>query len=558
MDAFFEIGMIFAIATVVALIMQRARLPLLLGHILTGFIVGPVLLNVFHAEDAATLFSQMGITALLFIVGLELNPNVIREVGRVALLTGIGQIIGTTVIGYLVSYGLGFSSINAFFLAFALTFSSTILVTKLLTDRGEATALYGKISIGFLLVQDLVAVGALVLFSSAQASFGATQEVALLFTKLAALALVLWFVATKLLPRFMHLFAGSQEFLFLFSAGWGMGWAALFHAVGLSAEIGALAAGVMLAASPYRYEVRAKMRLIRDFFIILFFVLLGSRLTVESVQTQWVQALVLSIFVLIVDPLIVIILMGWMRYSRKTSFFAGLTVGQISEFSLLFIVLVATKGYVDTSLVTLVTLIGIITLTASTLLITHADRLYHQFRSWLGIFERSFPVRERVRKTKYATMLFGCSRLGADFLPTLKKGNVPFLVIDFDPEVINELRRKHIPCRYGDAHDDMFLEEIGLAYANLVISTVPEFEVNMLILQRAKSMNPRALVIVNAERVEQARRLYAHGAAYVIMPHFLGGNHAALLLEHHGRSHKRFAVEREKHLAHLEKRFATG
>lgn len=554
MTLFFEISLVLALATVVAIVMQKLRLPLLLGHIITGILAGPTVLGIIQGHETVEVFSRLGITALLFIVGLSLNPSVIREVGKVALSIGLGQIVFTTVFGFLIGILLGYAWITALFIAIALTFSSTIIIMKLLSDRGDEGTLYGKISIGFLLVQDLVATTSLILISALTKDADIGQVLFSTGGKTMVIVAVLIIVGRFLLPRLARLFAESQEFLFLFAAGWGIGLAALFHAFGLSLEIGALAAGVALASSPYRFEITAKMRLLRDFFIVMFFVLLGSELTWTDIGSQLPAATVFSLFILIGNPLIVMAIMGWMNYSKKTSFFAGLTVAQISEFSLILMLLAAQKGYVSASAVSLVTIVGIITITASTIMILNANALFAFFAPYLNAFERKHPFKEQTRKEKYDALIFGCHRVGTEFFSPLAKHGMRYLAIDFDPTVIERLKRRGIPCRYGDAHDNEFLEELGIGSCKLLISTIPDMETNMLLLRKTQQANPRTVVIVSAHTPEQAEQLYQAGAAYVIMPHFLGGNYTAMLLEQYGSKKQKFAVERKRHLEHLKTR----
>lgn len=558
MHLFFEISLIFALATVVAFVMQWLRLPLLLGHIITGVLAGPAVFQLIQGKETIEVFSQLGITALLFVVGLSLNPAVIREVGKIALFTGIGQIAFTTLFGVAIAVLLGYPLMTSLFLAVALTFSSTIIIMKLLSDRGDEGTLYGKISMGFLLVQDLVATVILILASSLTSAD--TISIALLETagKSLVLAALLSGIARYILPRVTPFFAQSQEFLFLASVGWGMGIAALFHEFGLSREIGALAAGLVLATSPYRYEITAKMRLVRDFFIIMFFVLLGSQLTWTDIGSQLTHTLIFSVFILIGNPLIVMAIMGWMRYSKKTAFFAGLTVAQISEFSLILILLVSQKGYVPSSIVSLVTLVGIITITASTIMILKADRLFEVLGPWLSIFERKRVEKERIKKESYDAIVFGCHRVGMEFLSSLKKKKLTYLVVDFDPVIIDRLKEKGIPCRYGDVSDNEYLDELNIASCKIVISTIPSIEINTLLLQKLKKAHSKALAIVSAQSATEARRLYDGGAAYVILPHFLGGNHTAMLLERHGLKQAKFAAERKQHLYYLDGRASDG
>lgn len=551
MSSFVEISIILAIATAVSVIMQAIRLPLILGHLLTGILVGPLVLNLAKSEDTLTVFSKLGITALLFIVGLGLNPQVMRDVGKVSALVGLGQVIFTTVIGWLIGVALGLSAFYSFVIAVAFTFSSTIIVTKLLSDRGDAGKLYGKIAIGCLLIQDVIATLVLIFATSFLGGQDLWQASSQLLIRGGMAVGIMYSIARWILPRITPLFAASQEFLFLFTIGWGVGLAAIFQEVGLGLEIGALAAGITLAASPYHFEISAKMKLVRDFFIVLFFILLGSHLDFAGVEKHITTAIFLSIFVLIGNPLIVMCIMGIMGYTKKTGFYAGLTVAQISEFSLLLILMGVQAGKLPADLLALSTLVAIITIAGSTIFILNADYLYDRLQGVLSIFERKHPKRDRAKTLHVEALLFGCHRVGQDILRSIKKTTKKFMVVDFDPQVIAQLTASRTPCRYGDAADNEFLDELGFSYASLIVSTLPDIETNLLILAKAKKECPRANILLTAQSVPDANLLYEQGASYVILPHFLGGNQAALMLERIGIDEKKIAVERKRHQAHL-------
>jgi len=553
MDTFFEIGLILAIATAVAVVMQRLRLPLILGHILTGILVGPIAFDLLRSAQTVEVFSEFGVTALLFIVGIGLSPRVMRDVGRVALAAGIGQILFTVIFGFLLVRAFGFSLVPSAFIAVALTFSSTIIISKLLSDRNDLEKLYGRIAIGFLLVQDVAAVVILIGVTSFVDASGAPlpEALASLVAKACLMAAVLIVMALWILPRLTRLFATSQEFLFIFSIGWGVGLSALFHQLGLSAEIGALAAGVTLASSPFHHEIAAKMKMLRDFFIVMFFILLGSQLSVSGVEEVIVPALVLSFFVLVGNPLIVMAILGVMRYTRKTGFYAGLTVAQVSEFSFILLLLGVTSGLVPQAALTLLTLVAIITIAGSSLMILQADRIYAFLAPSLGLFERASAVAERRRRERVDALLVGCHRVGQDFLRTLDRMDLSTLVVDFDPVVIERLKSEGIRCRYGDAGDNEFLGDLALEKLKVVVSTVPDYDTNEFVLAKIRRVNAKAIIIALAHTSAQAKALYREGATYVIMPHYLGGNVAAMLVERLGHDPKKYAAHRARHLKHL-------
>ncbi|HVM90650.1 MAG TPA: cation:proton antiporter family protein [Verrucomicrobiae bacterium] len=556
MQGFIELAVILSLATAVSFLLQRAKLPLILGYILTGMLAGPLVLGWIHDPATVEIFSKLGITALLFIVGLNLTPSAVKDVGRVAVAVGLGQIFVTTLVGFGLVFLLGFRGTDAVFLAVALTFSSTIIALKSLQDRRDLGKLYARIAVGVLLVQDLVATGILVALSS---TAGGASALALGWAviKLFALGAGLWFVAAFVLPRLTPAFAASQEFLLLFSVAWGMGIAALFQLSGFSLEIGALAAGVALATSPYHLEISAKMKLLRDFFLVLFFVLLGSQLAFGNAGDLWLPVIVLSAYVLIGNPLIVSVIMGAMGYRRKTGFYTGLTMAQVSEFSLVFLLLGRSLGYVDTRVVTLVTLVALVTFTASSLMLAGADDLFKWLKKPLGLLERKETLGERRALKQPEAILFGAHRLGYDFLPLLAKLEKPYLIVDFNPTIVRDLQNRGLPVLYGDASENELLDEFDLKKASLLVSTIPDLETNLFLVSKLRKRNKEAVFLSTAQSAEEAMVLYEAGADYVILPHYLGGNYAALLLEKYGLDSERFGQEREKHLKHLQNRLAS-
>jgi len=558
MNIFTEISIILVIATAVAGVIYLLRQPLIIGHIITGLIVGPRLLDVLRSTDVINAFAEIGIALLLFIVGLGLNPKLIREVGGVAFLAGTGQIVFTWLFGFLIAAGLGFPTVQAIYIAIALTFSSTIIVVKILSDRGDMQRLYGKIALGILLVQDVVATFVLIFISSFSNGANITQLVSATLLQGVALIVLAVFVSLYILPALSSFFARSQEFLFLFAIAWGFGLATLFYVFGFSVEIGALVAGVTLSLSPYSIEIASKMKPLRDFFIVLFFILLGSQMTLTNITAIAWPLTILSLFVLVGNPLIVLALMGVIGYGKRTGFFTGLALAQISEFSLIIIMLAVKVGHVPESILSLITFVGLVTIAASTYLITYADKLYVFFAPALSLFEKTNARREPRTNGNYDIILFGHNRIGYDFIAAFTKLKKKFLVVDFDPAIIKNLTVRNIACCYGDADDVEFLAELNLKKIKMAVSTIPEGKTNLLLIKQIRAINKSAVIIVIAHSIAHAETLYAAGATYVILPHFLGGAHTAAMIEKLGLRKASYAAEQRKHLAYIKQRQTLG
>ena len=560
MEIFIELSIIIGITVLISGIMKLLKQPLIIGYIIAGIVVSPYFLNLIQSTDTIAVFSQIGVALLLFIIGLSLSPKVIKEVGKVSLITGVGQIIFTSLIGFFIGKLLGFSTLISFYIAIALTFSSTIIIMKLLSDKKDLGKLYGKISIGFLLVQDLFVIILLMIISSFS---GKIEEISSfsLETILGGVLLLVVFILISIyvLPKLSKFFAKSQEFLFLFSIGWGLGIAALFYYVGLSMEIGALIAGITLSISPYHYEISSRMRPLRDFFIILFFILLGSQMVFGNITQFIIPAIIFSLFILIGNPLIVMILMGLLGYKKKIGFQAGLTVAQISEFSLIFIALGVKVGHLTNEILSFVTIVGLITIAGSTYFILYSDKMYPYLSKYLSIFERkNIKEKKQEESGDYDIILFGYNRIGYDILQSFKKLKKKFLVVDYNPETVSKLTKKKIDCKYGDADDDEFLNELDLTKTKMIISTIPTFDTNLLLVNKIRESNKKTIIIIVSHSIDEADELYRQGTTYVLMPHFLGGDYTSMMISKHGLNLKKFLIEKEKHIKYLKTKKELG
>ncbi|MCR4327831.1 MAG: cation:proton antiporter [Nanoarchaeota archaeon] len=557
-DSFIQFGLIILVVLAVSIVVRLLKQPLIIGYILSGILVGPLFLNLIQSNQTITIFSEMGIAFLLFIVGLHLSPKIIKEVGKISLITGIGQILFTSVIGYFLGTLLGFSVITSIYIAIALTFSSTIIILKLLSDKDALEKLYGKISIGFLLVQDLVAIFALIVVSSLAGGAGASDILFSTVLKGVVLILVLIPISHYILPKFSDFFAKSQELLFVFAISWGFGLSLLFLYAGFSLEVGALIAGIMLSMSPYSFEISSKLKPLRDFFLISFFIILGSQIIFVDISSLVIPTIVFSLLVVIGNPLIVISLMGFFGYSKKTGFMSGLTVAQIGEFSLIFIALGMKAGHISQEILSFVTLISLITIFGCTYLIMYSEKIFPKISNFLTIFEKKKTREKDFPKKDYDYLLLGYNRIGFSIVKAFSKVTKKFLVVDYDPEIIEELNKEGIDAIYGDVEDSEFLEDLGIFKASLIVSTVPEKETNQLILDVLKRNKASPVTILTGRQISDALELYKSGADYVILPHFLGGEYVSRMIERLKDKRENYKIERGKELKTLKERLKKG
>ncbi len=524
--AYAEFALLLIISAVAGAIAVRLRQPVLIAYILVGILVGPAVLGLVTAQDQVDLLAQIGVTVLLFVVGLKLDLHHIRHIGPVALATGLGQLGFTIVFGFVLILLMGKGVMEAIYVAVALTFSSTIIIVKLLSDKRELDSLHGRIAVGFLIVQDVAVVLAMMAMSALRVAgdAGVPEVAGSLLLRLAAAALLMYVLMRHVLPRVVEAMARSQELLLLFAIAWGTGLAALGEWAGFSKEAGAFMAGFSLASTGYREAMNARLTGIRDFLLLFFFIELGTKLNFSTLGGELWPALILSVFVLVGNPLIVMAIMGYMGYRKRTGFLAGLTVAQISEFSIVFVAMGITLGHVGVEALGLTTLVGLVTIMLSTYMILYSQVLYERLAPWLGVFERRRPFREMAveRQARAAgqpdVIVFGLGRYGARLMQQLQAAGVAVLGVDFDPEAVRSLRRRKLQVRFGDGEDQGFLESLPLEDAAWVVTTFPQWESNRAFLHSLRGAGYRGRIAGVVRDEPHGRALDAAGVERVLNP----------------------------------------
>jgi len=553
---FIQLGLVLFTAFVISYVVRLFNQPIFVGYILAGIIaslvVGAGLMSLDASSEIINLFSKLGIAFLLFMVGLHMNPKVIKDIRGVSVIVGFGQIVITFILGMLLCfYVLKLSLVSSTYVAIALTFSSTIIVMKILSDKRNLDSLYGKISIGVLIIQDLVAIFVLMFISSLSSERVSSALALRGFIEGGFLILFLFLMGYFVLPKFTKKIAQTQELLFLFSICWCFVIAALFTSLGFSLEIGALIAGIVLSISPYSLEISSKVKPLRDFFLIIFFIILGLNIQVSNFSSILLNAILLSFFVLLFKPIICMTLMAMKGYTKRTNFMLGTSLAQISEFSLIVLALGVSSGHISNELLSTLTLTGIITMTISVYMMIYSNEFYQKISEFVSIFEKKNVRVEKKIKRRYKAILFGYNRIGFGILESFKKLKKDYLLVDFNPDTIENLSKFRIPCVYGDAYDCEFLEELSLDKVEIAVSTIPDFETNLLLVEYLRSVNKNAIVILRAHNIKDALELYRKGASYVLTPHFLGGEYIAKMIVEDRTREEEYKDEREKHIRML-------
>jgi Kef-type K+ transport system membrane component KefB len=546
-NLFFELTTVLILAGLVSFLVSLLKQPSIVGYILTGLIVGPLGFYKLQQGDVFSAFAQIGITLLLFMVGLQLDISQLKRIGRTALFVGLGQIIFTTAIGFFILRALGFNPIVSWYIAPALTFSSTIIVVKLLGEKKDLQSLYGKLVVGIFLTQDFVAILILISLSSFSSNQGGIyaglplwQSLIMALVRALILILTVWFLSAKVFPKILERVGNNEELMLVFSLAWALGLASFVSLpiVGFSVEIGGFLAGLSLARSGVHYEISGKIKPIRDFFIIIFFIVLGSGLALDSLAALTRPAILLSAFVLIGNPLIVMVLLALFGYKPRTAFLTGVTVAQVSEFSLILVTSGFQLGHLNKADVSLVTLVAMITIAVSSYMIMNAGRIFEFLHPALKIFDFRKGVAEKHLHTvvlKNHIILVGAHRLGHHLVSSLMAQKTPFVLVDFNPEIVEQYYEKGVLAICGDITDSFIQEQANLPYAKMIISTVPDFNNNLALIEAIKRVfrhkHRRPKLIFMAQDEAETKMLYELNIDYVISPHFMGGLHLAKILE---------------------------
>jgi Kef-type K+ transport system membrane component KefB len=529
MDLLTELAIIIVSAAILAFIARLFKQPIIPAYILAGLLL---VLTGIGSNSFVETISQLGIAFLLFIVGLEIDLNRIKEVGVVATIGGTLLCVVLFWIGFGVSLLLSFTRIEAAYIGLVLAFSSTMIVVKILADRNELDTLHGRITIGILLVQDVLAIISLFVLSSLN-NFNATKLVFMLTTILAVVALT-YIIGKVILPIIFKHAAKSEEILFITAVAVCLIFIGIFQYLGLSVAIGAFLAGLTLGNLPYNFEIISLVKPLRDFFSVIFFVLLGMQLDIRAITSNITIIIVLIALIILIKPLLIMIVVSFFGYKKQPSYLTSIGLAQTSEFSLILAVFGVSVGHISKDLFSSVIFITIITMAMTAYLFEYEKKIYRKISGFLELFERASGkddlenVSENIKKD---VILVGCDRLGSTIFNALRKLKQSFIVVDYNPEIIKDLIKKRIPCLYGDIGDLDILHRLNLKGVKMIISTVPDKQDSILLIRKAKELRRNTIVMVTSMNIDDAIELYEEGADYVILPHFLGGERVSLLLE---------------------------
>ena len=527
-SVFVSLALVLGLSAAFGVLAKALKQPVILGYVFAGIILG--------SSEMMEVMGRLGVTFLLFIAGMELSLTELKKMGKTSILTAFLQIFVVSGLGMILSTVLGFSRMESIYLGLGLAFGSTIMVVKILSERGDLQSLQGKISVGYLLVQDFVAIGLLVVLSGGNpgsTDFWSLGWLVLKGVLMVGVALVL---AEKVMSTVVDYIAGSTELLFLTSIGWCL-LIAVFVAspmIGFSLEIGGFLAGLTLANISEQTQIISRIRPLRDFFLTLFFVTLGASVSIGKLTEVSGISLTLSLIVILITPLVVTLALRLQKYHKRTSFLAGISVSQISEFSLILASGGVRSGVIGDKVLTILTFVALITMTSSSYMILYGQKLYIFFGKYLNFGnDKANPKTQTEDKLSGHVVLFGHNRTGSRLRPVLKRLGFKVIVVDFNPEIVEKLKSEGQNVLYGDMSDFDLYEALDFPSARMIISTVPDLFDNLNLLNGLKkySSKGKRTVILTANDDKEANILYKTGVDYVLVPNQVGGDFLAGLIE---------------------------
>lgn len=539
-NIFIQLAIILGLSSALGYITYKLKLPLLIAYLTGGLLIAFWGVFDVRSSQALSFLPEIGLAFLLFLVGMELDFREIKSFGKPIIISAVLHTLITTVFGSFIAQNFGFNLIESIYLGVGLAFSSTIVVLKLLTEKKDLPSLYGKLSLGILLLEDLLAVVILLgLTSTTQAGLGLSSAFPVIIFMAKALILLSFalFLNHYILGTIFKAVSESQELLFLTALAWCFIYVTFALLMGFSVVIGAFLAGIALANSPYHFQIEGKVKPMRDFFVALFFVYLGTKVNFAHIDQTLPIIIIFTLYALFIKPIIFLLLLGTFGFRKHTLFQSSITLSQISEFSLIIILVGFEQGMIGNTALTVIATSALISIIISSLMIVNSKKIYKVVAPLLTFFERHKKyhiLEERINtEIENHVVLIGSHQVGEHIVKFLLRSEIPFLVLDFNPYQVEKLARAKISVIFGDMGDPEVLEVLALDKAQLVISTVPDAEDNKLLIEEVKGRNQSIPIIVRSDSIKDAKKLYKFGASFVYLPDIVSGELLVDILKSH-------------------------
>jgi len=549
-----DLALIIVTATAVGLLARRTGQPTIIAYILTGLLLGPPVLGLVTPSELTESLSELGLAFLLFLLGIKIQIEDLRHIFPSIVKISLPQMALVFSVGLGTAFLLGFPVWQSVLVGLAVMYSSTAIVLKMLTDKDEVATLPGRIDIGVLLIQDVVVVVLLALLSSERP--GNTVEIGITLLTILALLSVIGIVAIAasryLLPTVFRRIANDKEVFFILSLAWAFLFIFVSLELDLSIEIGAFIAGVALAQLPYSTELQDRVTPLTDLFILIFFASVGLQLAASELVAYWQEAVVAALVLMVAKFTIFFFLLRWQDFSLETTFLGSAHMIQVSEFALVFGSVALAGGFIDEATLGFLSLVAVFTMAVSVYVIKYNHLLYDQASAPLAAFWTENGRDGVSDEHEGHVVAIGYDPLTKGVLPLLRDKYGDVVVIDRKIEHIDQLSADGTyEFVFGDFRHGKVRKEAKLEKAAFLISSSVEVDVNELLIAKSK---PDATVLVEAERIEDAVRLYEQGADYVIMSTHLTAEKVSSYLADYFQNREQFLEKTQPDRERIERR----
>lgn len=525
------VDLVFAVlaAFVGGVIAQRLGQPVILGYLLAGVVIGPFTPGPSADPHSVQVLAEIGVAFLMFALGAEFSMQELRRVGRVAGIGGVLQIAISLMIGPLLAPFLGLSFTQGLFVGALLALSSTVVVLKVLMARGEHQALHGRVALGILIAQDLAVVPMVVVLSAVVG--GSDHLVVDLVTatlKAAGVVAASYLIGIRVVPWLLSHAAVSRtrEVFVLGVVALALGTAELTEIAGLSLAFGAFLAGLVVAESEYRTQVIAEVLPLRDLFVALFFVSVGMLIDPIALLGQVGLLALLLLAVILVKVFVSAVVVLLLGMSGRVALLTGLSLAQVGEFSFVLAKIGVDHGAIPSSLFDLTLALALITITLTPALLHAAPTLLRTISRLPGVRARWIDPVETdlsVEGMRRHVVICGYGRVGCELADALAKRDVSYVIVEYNPAIVRELRKRNAPVIYGDIANPVVLDHANVGQASLLAVLVPDVITVERAVQTARAMNGSLRIIARAAQPTDVDRLRKAGAWEVVQPEFEAG-----------------------------------
>ncbi|ELY97477.1 sodium/hydrogen exchanger [Natrialba chahannaoensis JCM 10990] len=513
-----DFAIIVVVATIIGLIARQLGQPTIIAYILTGIILGPVVFDVVTEEGLVELMGNLGFAFLLFLLGLKMRFEDIREILPAVTNVAFGQTVLQTALAFAVALALGFGTTEILVISLATVFGATPIIVKILSDKDEITSLPGKIDVGVLIVQDIYLVIVLALFTADELGGAAdiAETLGVILVMMSFIGVFSLASSRYILPGLFRRIADNKDIFLIVAIAWAFLFVAIAEGANLDPKVGAFLAGISIAQLPYSKELEDRITPITDFFILVFFATIGLQIDgLSSLLAYWWEAIVASIVLMVGNFWIMFYLIDREGFDVETSFLGSINMVQVSEFSLIVGALAIQQELIGPDILGYLSLMALLTMGVSTYLIAYNHAIYERLEPWFDRFDSDEKTGTELTTYDDHAIAIGYDEITERALPLLEERYGDVVIIDRRTDHIEELEHEgQYDYVFGDFRHTEVRKEANLKGSAFVLSSSVEREVNEALLEEA---DDGATVFVEAERIGDARALYDRGATYVIM-----------------------------------------